>query len=228
MSLGTLARKILGRHFFTVGRWYRSFFLDIEAFVSVLPKFDEGGRLVDIGGGDGEFLNDILSKNPRLSVSLVDISKNIGGMIDEKYRSRVVLYPGMSMSKYRKRHEFKTENYILVSDVLHHIPDVSKDIFMKELLDICRPDSVLIIKDIQPGHIKSYLSLFSDKYVSGDKGTALISKEDVVKRIRDRFPRVKITDTVLLKRNPPNYCLVVTNFKRRDMKNVESQYPNIK
>ncbi len=214
MTIGKVARKVLGKRFDTVGRMYRRFFLDVDAFVSELPEFKDGAIVADIGGGDGEIIEKILSAYPKLSVRMIDPSPQIGRMISEKNRSRVELYAGHTMSTYREREEYAPVDYVIVSDVLHHIPSQDRETFFDELVGLCDERSCLIIKDIQPGHIKSFLSLFSDKVISGDKNTALIDRDRVVGCIKKRFSAVDVQETKLHQINAPNYCLVFTGFKR--------------
>ncbi|MBN1617756.1 class I SAM-dependent methyltransferase [Candidatus Dojkabacteria bacterium] len=213
MSIGKFARKLLGSNFYKIAKYYKEFFFHIPSFVEILPKFPANTTILDVGGGDGEVLNYVLSGNPTLKAVLIDPNDNIGGMISTSNRKRVTLYPGYSMQKYKESNISKGYQFVLISDVLHHIPEKDRDRFINELLGLCLKDSTLIIKDIQPGYVKSWLSLFSDIFISGDKSTKLISMEEITKKIRNKYPKVQVTDTGLQKKTPPNYCLLFSNFK---------------
>lgn len=168
--------------------------------------------MIDIGSGDGEILDKILTKNKNIKAHAIDISPNIGGMIRDENLPRVQLIPSYSIQQYRNSKKYKDARYLILSDVLHHIPKEKRDKFFDELFLLCNKRTNLIIKDIEPGFLKATLSLFADKYISGDKQTSLISQDEVISKIKNRYPKIVINKTLLLEKNPPNYCLVFKNF----------------
>jgi hypothetical protein len=212
MSIGKTARKLLGRHFNSVGKIYRAFFLNVNTFISCIPQFEKGEVLIDIGSGDGEILNKILTQNPLITAIAIDISSDIGKMIKNQNIDRVKFFPNYSIKQYKNSPEFTNARYLLLSDVLHHIPRDKRDEFFDELFLLCNRKTNLIIKDIEPGFFKATLSLFADKYISGDKQTSLISQEEVIYKIKKRYPKIEIERTCLFEKNKPNYCLVFKNF----------------
>jgi len=212
MSIGKITRKLLGKYFDPVGKIYRAFFVNVDIFVSSLPVFEKGQDLIDIGGGDGEILDKILTQNPHIKAILIDISSNVGRMISNTNLKRIKLLPGYSIKKYINSSKFSTAKYLMLSDVLHHIPPNNRKAFFEDIFSLCNKNTTLIIKDIEPGFFKSILSLLADKYISGDKQTSLISQENVTEEIKKKYPEIKIQKTTLFKKNPPNYCLVFRNF----------------
>jgi 2-polyprenyl-3-methyl-5-hydroxy-6-metoxy-1,4-benzoquinol methylase len=212
MSPGKLARKIFGKNFQYIGAIYRKFFVDLDIFVKNLPTFKEGAKVTDIGGGDGAVLNHIINKGMYIKADLIDISKEIGDMVEKQNKKHIRFFPNCSITQYQKSDHFRKAEYILISDVLHHIPDQKRDSFLDDALSLCGKGSSLIIKDIQPGYIKSRLSLLSDKYISCDKNTNLISQEKLIKQILKKKPNISVQKTNLLKENIPNYCIIFTGF----------------
>lgn len=212
ITLGRLTRKLLGKNFNSIGKIYRAFFLDVETFIASLPKFEDGEILIDIGSGDGEILDKILTHNKNIKAHAIDISPSIGGMIRDENLPRVQLIPGYSIRQYRDSKAFKNAKYLILSDVLHHIPRNERDKFFDELFLLCNRRTNLIIKDVEPGFLKATLSLLADKHISGDKQTSLISQDEIISKIKDRYPKIEIKKTLLIKKNPPNYCLVFKNF----------------
>lgn len=212
MSIGGVTRKLLGKNFNSVGKIYRAFFVNVDTFIACIPKFEKGEILIDIGSGDGEILDKILTQNPNIKAIAIDISPKIGGMIKDKNLPRVQLFPSYSIQQYKNSLEFKDAKYLILSDVLHHIPKNRRDDFFDELFLLCNRKTNLIIKDVEPGFLKATLSLLADKYISGDKQTSLISQNEVIGQIKNRCPQVTIKKTPLFENNPPNYCLVFKNF----------------
>jgi hypothetical protein len=212
MSIGGVTRKLLGKNFNSIGKIYRAFFVNVDTFILSIPKFEKGEILIDIGSGDGEILDKILTENPNIKAVAIDISPNIGRMICDENRPRVQLLPSYSIQQYKNSPKFKDAKYLILSDVLHHIPKDKRDNFFNELFLLCNRRTNLIIKDIEPGFLKATLSLLADNQISCDKQTSLISQDEVVDKIKNRYPQIKIKKTPLFRKNPPNYCLVFKNF----------------
>jgi hypothetical protein len=66
----------------------------------------------------------------------------------------------------------------------------------------------LFIKDLEPGHFRSTLSLLADRYVRGDKLVSLASRETVTILVRETFPDAEVRSTKLLELDCPNYALL--------------------
>lgn len=212
MSIGKITRFIFGRRFNKIGSRYRKYFFDIDKFIETLPNLDKDASILDIGGGDGEVLNKILNKNKNLRGIIMDISENVGGMISRENKARVKTYAGTYIEGLRNILDDNKSKYLLISDVIHHIPLDKRSDFLLEVNSLCKEDTVLIIKEVEPGFIKSTLSIISDVCVSGDRNTKLISKLDLIQKITDLNPNISVLETRLFKIDPPNYCLCFYNF----------------
>ena len=80
-SPGSLARRVLGRHFSVAGRIYRGLFVDLEEVARCLsPHIPAGAVVLDVGGGDGDPLNPLLRLRPDITVRLVDPSPEVGAL----------------------------------------------------------------------------------------------------------------------------------------------------
>ncbi len=217
MSIGQMCRKILGPKYFKhVGKIYRRFFVDLEAVASALPAIPAGGHLLDVGGGDGELINHIVTRFPNIKITMIDIAPKIGNFIDPNFKSKVTILPGVSMADYKIK--YLSENgpidYILISDVLHHVMPADRAVFFCDLAALVNANTKIIIKDIEPGYLKSHLSYWADKYISGDKTVSLIGRDVVVTSLRKIFPQINYYETDLLQKNKPNYCLVFSSGKK--------------
>ena len=214
MSVGKVARQILGEKFKTIGRLYRSLFVNLrQVSISISPYIPNNSLVLDIGGGDGEPLNYLLSLREDIKVIIIDPNKSIGGFIDEVFASRVQLLPGVRIDDY-SAFTYQVPDVILISDVIHHIPSNSRSVFFTELkkLIVNRKKNIqLIIKDIEPGSFRSHLSKFSDRFISGDKSVSLIKCSDLKTILFDLFKNsITINDTDLFELDRPNYAIVVT------------------
>lgn len=212
MSIGQMTRKIFGKHFYVIGRLYRSIFVDLRKVASsISPHIPPESLIIDIGGGDGEPLNYLLSLRNDIKVKIIDQSLNIGKFIKPEYSSRVELLPGMSMGEFAEKVQQKPD-VVLISDVLHHIPCEMRKKFLLELKTLIldkKKGMRIIIKDIEPGYFRSQLSLFSDRYISGDKKVSLIGRKELTKIMLETFGNsITVQETDLFKIDKPNYILV--------------------
>jgi cyclopropane fatty-acyl-phospholipid synthase-like methyltransferase len=209
MSVGTLARKILGKKWFPVlGRWYRAVFVDLTKVVACLPPLPPGSHVLDIGGGDGEMINILLARNLEIDVTMLDLSSRLGSFLVPAVRPRVRLLPSTSLKTYADG-ERVFPNVVLVSDVIHHVPVQERPAFFADLRLVLggRP-TTLVVKDLEPGHFRSWLSLLADRYISGDRTVSLVSQEQVTALVAEAFPGTEVRSTKLFAIDRPNYALV--------------------
>lgn len=211
MSLGSLARAVLGDALFpVVGRRYRALFVDLQKVVDCLPRFPPGSHLLDIGGGDGEMINLILTRNPGVEITMLDLSPRLGSFLKPELRDRVVLLPGTSLKDYATIPHAHAD-FVLISDVFHHVPPQGRAAFLEDLRAVLAGrTTVLIVKDLEPGHVRSVLSELADRYVSGDRNVELIGQEHMAALVRKTFGAVALRDTDLFRLDKPNYAQVFT------------------
>jgi len=212
MSIGVVARKILGKKLFPyAGRVYRRIFVDLEKVVQESLEFIPPGAFVlDIGGGDGEPLNHLLALRPDITVAMIDLNLSIGNAIKHEFVGRVTKHPGMSIGHYFAEKQ-KTPQVILINDVIHHIPATLRGQFFTDLNKICRSSRNkinIVIKDVEPGTYRATLSFLADKYISGDKNVTLISRSELIELVKQSIEDVHVVETKLYLFDKPNYSIV--------------------
>ena len=210
-EIGKIARKVLGKHFHIIGSLYRSVFVDLYVVSqSISPYIFRGSIIVDVGGGDGELLNSLLSLRPDIKVKMIDRSKCIGGSLKEEFSSRVELFPGIGMDRFTnvEHHKF---DVVLISDVVHHISDEERGEFFSDLRKMVGDKNGIriIIKDIEPGYYRASLSRIADRYISGDKNVSLIGSRDISRMVLEAFGEsLTVERTDLFSRDKPNFAIV--------------------
>jgi cyclopropane fatty-acyl-phospholipid synthase-like methyltransferase len=209
MSIGKVFRRILGKRLFnSVGKFYRAFFFDLKIFIDTFPNVKPGSVLLDIGGGDGEPINYVLKKYPDTNVVMMDLADKVGGFLQENYIDKVNIFVKTSVEEYGKLNG-PIPDYILIMDVLHHIKKDERKKFLEDIKSVINKNKCqIIVKDNEPGYLKTRLGYWSDVYISGDKNTNLISKDELVKLMESIFDDIKFYETDLFKLNKPNYSFV--------------------
>ncbi|WP_157981391.1 class I SAM-dependent methyltransferase [Cognatilysobacter tabacisoli] len=163
-------------------------------------------HVLDIGGGDGELLNSLLSLRHDLTVSMVDIAPSVGRFLEREHLSRVTFLPATPIERHVVDAAQKYDAAI-VSDVMHHIPTDFREGFIRDVCLALKPNAPLFVKDIEPGHPVATLSLYSDLYISGDRGVSLVSMHELTRIVEAASPGRKSKELGLLPRNRPNYIL---------------------
>jgi SAM-dependent methyltransferase len=211
LTPGVLLRKALGPYLPAFARGYRRIYLNPEKLAQVIAQqLPKNASVLDVGGGDGYLSNDLLALRKDISLTLIDLATGIGQGIDPSFRNRVYIFDGKSIQDWMKeRMATDSLHAVVLSDVIHHIPDSTLGDFLRDLAELCRrTHAVLIIKDVEPGHYLATMGLWADKYLSGDRGTRLVSQERLVGLLKAEMPNSVCVESVLKKIDPPNYCVV--------------------
>lgn len=210
MTPGQLARRVLGPLFPAVGRVYRAAFVDLDAVVDCLPPLGDAPEILDVGGGDGEPLNHLFRRHPRARVTMLDLSDNVGGAVRAEHAAQVTRLPRTTIRDYAAGSPRPFE-LVLVTDVVHHVPPGERRAFFEDLRALIGGRHVrLFVKDIEPGSLRALAGLLTDRYVSGDRAVSQISAAAMRELLLQAFPGATVETTDLIRRDPPNYALVVT------------------
>ena len=121
MTIGKLARKLLGNKIFSIiARYYRAIFVDLEKVCRSFPEIEDNAHILDVGGGDGELINILLSKKKYIKITMIDISPQVGRSIKPEFMDRVICLPNTGLLEYQSLNDTQID-YILISDVIHHV-----------------------------------------------------------------------------------------------------------
>jgi Methyltransferase domain len=214
MTLGALARRMLGeRAFVRAADLYRSIFVDLDAVVDCLPAPPPAAEILDVGGGDGALLDRLLARHADARATLVDLAPQIGVAISPERRARVRLLPATRLADARAAGAPRPD-WIVLSDVLHHVPRAERDGLLQEVRAAAegRPFT-LIVKEVAPGGFRSRLAVLADRWVSGDRGVALLAPDETRALVAGVLPELVAHEAPLYERDQPNYCVV---FRGRD------------
>jgi 2-polyprenyl-3-methyl-5-hydroxy-6-metoxy-1,4-benzoquinol methylase len=213
MALGPTVRKMLDSSPALVG-WltdtYRGFFVDLSAVVDTIPIDESTISFLNIGTGDGELVNALVARYPHLSVTTTDISDQQGWLLKPEIREVVTI-------ETRSPSVIATDGFggmfdvVFMSDVMHHVPVDDRKTVMQAAWQAVAPGGSLVIKDIEDRGMKAVLSLWSDKYLTGDRHTVLINEATLTNLIHEIRPSAHVQSTNLIRRNFPNYLVIATD-----------------
>lgn len=211
MKLGPLIRRLLPAGLETMAaKAYRSVFVDLDKVALHLANtLPSDANVLDIGGGDGELLNRLLAMRADVRVTMVDIAPSVGRFLLPQYRERVCLLPGTTIQAHLLTLNEQSRKYdaAIVVDVMHHIPGGQRESFLGEVHAALVPGGLLLIKDVEPGHPRATLGYLCDRYISGDRGVALISIKELCDLAARVAPGRGVSEVGLLQEDRPNYLI---------------------
>ena len=168
MAIGGNARRMFGRHerlisnlwrgmFFSVGHWTRT----IGSWVS------QPQRVLELGCGEGCSTILLAAAYPDAVIDAVDIAPHIGRLYQappERVRFRVIAAEDLAKECPA------AYDLIVVSDVLHHIPQGARLSFLMAVRTLLAPGGVLAFKDWHRNRSPIYyLGYASDRWLTGDR-----------------------------------------------------------
>lgn len=212
MAPGPLIRRFLGpRLARRAGEYYRAIYVDLAKVAATLAAvIPRDAHLLDVGGGDGEPINHLLSIRPDLTITTLDLAPVVGQWIDPCYQPQVKRLPRTSLAEFVACPHAHAD-VILIADVMHHIPKAARPEFLESIKVLLErtPDLRIIVKDVEPDHWRALLGFWSDRYISGDRNVSLISRDDVTRLLEGVLGPLHREDTDLFKKDLPNYAIVL-------------------
>ncbi len=192
------------------GRWYRAIFVDLGREATALSTaLPHAAHVLDIGGGDGEHLNHLLRLRSDLQVTTLDPAATVGQWIESRFDARVLKLPSTDLGQYLSSGR-PDPDVVLLADVMHHIAESARPAFLaciKSLLGRV-PDLRIVVKDAQPGHWRTWLAYWSDRYVTGDANVSPISREALIRLFEGALGPLQYEETGLFQSDRPNYAIV--------------------
>lgn len=210
MKIGPWVRSLLPRRVeIRAAEAYRAIFVDLEKVAGRLAaELPAGARVLDIGGGDGALLNRLFALRPDLEVSMVDVAASVGRFVDAEHEAQVQRHPGTTIEEHLCA-AGQRYDAALISDVLHHIDERQREGFLRHVAAGVRAGGSVLVKDVEPGHFRSWLGWLCDRYLSGDRGVALISSAQVLALSERVAPGSVAAEVGLLAADRPNYLVSI-------------------
>jgi 2-polyprenyl-6-hydroxyphenyl methylase/3-demethylubiquinone-9 3-methyltransferase len=183
MGIGASVRRAFGPWERQVASAYRGIYLDLGDLEQVLAgQVPQAARILEVGGGEGA-VTELLARTYReASILSIDITPRIGRL----YAGREDRVEFRHASVGEVAHEQpRAFDLVVVTDVLHHVPQGMRENFLGEVYRCVAPGGQLVIKEWarSPTPIH-WLCHASDRWLTGDRVAFLTPDElrDLVAR----------------------------------------------
>jgi len=168
MRPGPLVRRLFGPYERGVAEAYRKIFIDLDALAELMRAWvPQAQRILEVGCGEGAMTERIVRTYPAAAVKAIDITPNVGRLF--RGQTSAVKFCQETVEESARR-EPASFDLVVLSDVMHHVPDNLRRSLMVSIDQAMAPNGSLLFKDwvisANPIH---WLCAASDRYLTGDK-----------------------------------------------------------
>ncbi len=156
---------------------YRSL---ICPFINLLQHIKPGDKVGDVGCGSGQFLLLATEFAQPQSVYGIEISERLVGNARALFKKRANSDFGFSV--YDGIHfpeNLREMDILFLIDVLHHVGNKNRELFIKNLAGAMKPGARLVLKDIDKASPFVYFNKLHDMIFAGEIGNEISLAEAV-------------------------------------------------
>lgn len=175
MSIGQFIRRLFGPLEKPVSIGYRAIFINLDDLSRQIRKWTRATKVLDIGCGEGIFLEHLIRSYPDADIFGIDITPTIGRMLTGNH-PRVILKQE-TIEKFAAHHLVEFD-LITIVDVMHHVPAADHKDFLIQTRKALKPGGYLVIKEWErkPNFINA-VAYFMDRYIGGALVNCLTAQE---------------------------------------------------
>ncbi len=195
MALGSIVRRLFGRHETLISELWRRAFVDLDAFIAQVREWSPDPKLIlEIGCGEGAGTTRMAHQYPDATIVAIDITDRLGRLYSG--RAEGVSFQRTTVQDLAGQMEGKFD-LIVMCDVLHHIPIELRPEILAATRQLLSPRGYFIFKEWErtgtPIHWASYAA---DRWLTGDR-ISYITRSEAVDLLAESFgpsaPRSKAT-----------------------------------
>ncbi len=169
MPLGPLVRKLLGPLEQPVAAAYRSLFVDLHSLAGQIEAWLPGSEIqniLDVGCGEGMFLEHLAKAYPNARITGIDITPRIGRLF--KGDRKRVTFRRQTINEF-VAHSPCSMDCLIISDVLHHAPRHLHQEIVSFAKSALKQNGYFILKEWeQNAAIIHRITYLADRYITGD------------------------------------------------------------
>lgn len=169
---------------------YRSLYLDIDAFVELVRRWDPTAqRILEVGCGEGAVSERLCAAYPGAKIIAIDVTSSIGRL----YRGPIngVRFIQCELEEIPAA-ESELFDLVVLCDVLHHVPLYVRQTLLDSIRAKLAPGGNFIFKDWERSNTPiHWLCHASDHWLTGDRITYM-TREEMRQHLAASFGRASL------------------------------------
>ncbi len=192
MGIGPFIRRMFGPYERRLGEVYRSLYIDIDALVELIRKWNpNAARILEVGCGEGAVTERLSAAYPDARITAIDITSRIGRLYTGSLER--VRFVQCTVQRIAES-ESGQYDLVVLCDVLHHVPVE----FRQELLDAIRatlaPRGDFVFKDWERNRsLIHWASYAADRWLTGDR-ISYMTQNEMRERLAHSFGESALVD----------------------------------
>jgi SAM-dependent methyltransferase len=185
MRPGPLVRRLFGPFERPVSDAYRSLFVDLDAFVALMLRWQpRASKILEVGCGEGAVSERLARAYPHASVTAIDISPRLGRLYrGPPDRVRFVRCAVDAIAAA----EAASYDLAVLSDVVHHVPRSLRPGIADAIRVCLAPGGTLVFKDWQKSRTPiHWLCHAADRWITGDR-VSYLSRDEMRAGLSNAF-----------------------------------------
>ena len=168
MSIGSLVRRLFGRHETAVSDLYRNLYFNADAFVATVKRWaPEAANIVEVGCGEGAITTRLAHSYPDASILGIDITSRLGRLYAGRREGVRFLQISAQDLAAEKPGSF---DMVILADVLHHVPDPIRQELLEAIRTLMKPGASFVFKEWERNRTPIYfLGYLTDRWITGDR-----------------------------------------------------------
>jgi 2-polyprenyl-3-methyl-5-hydroxy-6-metoxy-1,4-benzoquinol methylase len=192
MKVGPLVRKMFGSRERQISEAYRSIYMDIDALVRQMFKWNPTARrILEVGCGEGAVTTRLSAAYPDAYVTAIDITPRVGRL----YRGSLnrVRFVRCTVQEIADTAPGDYD-FVILSDVLHHVPLESRHGVLQAIRAALAPRGTFVLKEWQRNRaLIHWVCYASDRWITGDR-ISFLTREEMRQQIASCFGEAAIVD----------------------------------
>ena len=192
-----MIRKMFGPYERQIAEAYRSIYIDIDAFVQQLHRWKpDAVRILEVGCGEGAVTQRLSVAYPAAEITAIDVTPRVGRLF-QGCSSRVRFL--QSTVQEVAISEGERFDLVVLSDVLHHVPEEIRQSLLAAIRDALAPGASFVFKDWERSNAPiHWLCYASDRWLTGDR-ISYMSRSEMRQRLARVFGDAALMDEMRVK-----------------------------
>jgi 2-polyprenyl-3-methyl-5-hydroxy-6-metoxy-1,4-benzoquinol methylase len=147
---------------------YRSIYLDMDAFIELMQRWKPAAtKILEVGCGEGAVTERLRTTYPNAKITAIDITPRIGRLYLGSLRDVEFIQSDIKEIARKKPGHY---DFVVLSDVLHHVPVKFRQELLNAIRTVLAPNGTFIFKDWQRNYAPiHWLCYASDRFLTGDQ-----------------------------------------------------------